>query len=233
MFKAVSNGGNWVFDRLSVEMIRTSVVDGLELDIGLDGISDWTMDRTGIGRLGVQDLLTDDSLWGSEQSSPSSPAEFSVYIPTQGIEKFEFAVASPSVNFINPYLTLSHNNQDILTSSFNDFSQITTVRLTQSQISTINDAIDQSVTGVNINGLQFAEIKIKIGSSSTNSLIQFGGLIATYDSSVNLDFIGSDGLIIGLNSILPSATNGQWISRYFNSGKNEEHWSNPNDGKLD
>ncbi|MEC8312393.1 MAG: hypothetical protein VXZ52_00655 [Candidatus Thermoplasmatota archaeon] len=205
MFKAVSNGGNWVFDRLSVEMIRTSVVDGLELDIGLDGISDWTMDRTGIGRLGVQDLLTDDSLWGSEQSSPSSPAEFSVFIPTQGIEKFEFAVASPSVNFINPYMTLSHNNQDILTSSFNDFSKITTVRLTQSQISTINDAIDQSVTGVNINGLQFAEIKIKIGSSSTNSLIQFGGLIATYDSSVNLDFIGSDGLIIGLNSILPSA----------------------------
>ena len=44
MFKAVSTGGNWAFDRLSVEMIRTSVVDGLELDIGLDGISDWSLD---------------------------------------------------------------------------------------------------------------------------------------------------------------------------------------------
>ena len=29
--------------------------------------------------------------------------------------------------------------------------------------------------------------------------------MATYDSEVNLDFIGSDGLIIGLNSVLPNS----------------------------
>ncbi|MEC8541602.1 MAG: hypothetical protein VXY53_07165, partial [Candidatus Thermoplasmatota archaeon] len=205
MFKAVSTGGSWVMDRLSVEMIRTSVVDGLELDIGLDGISDWTMGRTGIGRLGVQDVLFDDSLWDNKQSSTSSPAEFLAYIPTKGIEKFEFAVSSPSVNIINPYLTISHNNVDILTSSLNDFSQITTVRLTESQVNSINDAVSQSVTGISLSGLQFAEIKIKIGSSSTNSNIHLGGLLATYDSATNLNFVGADSLIIGINNILPKS----------------------------
>lgn len=205
MFRATSTGGNWVFDKIAVEMIRTSVVDGLELDIGLDGISDWTMDRTGIGRLGIQDSLSDDSLWSSQQSSASSPAEFSVYLPTKGVDKIEFAVASPSINFVNPYLTVSHNNQDILTSSLTDFSEVTTVRLTPSQISSINSAISQSISGVNLNGLQFAEVKLKIGSSSTTSTVDFGGFMATYDSEVNLDFIGSDGLIIGLNSVLPNS----------------------------
>ena len=108
-------------------------------------------------------------------------------------------------NFVNPYLTVSHNNQDILTSSLTDFSEVTTVRLTPSQISSINSAISQSISGVNLNGLQFAEVKLKIGSSSTTSTVDFGGFMATYDSEVNLDFIGSDGLIIGLNSVLPNS----------------------------
>ena len=216
-------------DRLSVEMIRTSVVDGLELDIGLDGISDWTMARTGIGRLGVQDVLFDDSLWDNKQSSTSSPAEFLAYIPTKGIEKFEFAVSSPSVKIINPYLTISHNNLDIFTSSLNDFSQISTIRLSQSQVNSINDAVSQSVAVINLNGLQFAEIKIKIGSSSTSSDIYLGGLMATYDSGINLNFVGSDSLIVRINSILPNSNLVNGYRRSFNSSEYEEFWSNTHD----
>ena len=205
MFRVLSTGGSWVFDQMSVEMIRTSVADGLEIDIGLDGIGDWTLDRSGIGRLGIQDRLADDSLWSSSQSNPSSPAEFSIYAPRQGIDEFEFAVSSPNSNFVNPYLTISYNNQDILTSSINDFSEINTIRLTPSQITSINNAVSQSVSDINLNGLEFTKLVIKIGSSSTTSTIHFGGLMATYNSAINLDFTGTDGLIIGLNSILPNS----------------------------
>ena len=205
ILRVVGTGGSWVFDQLSVELIRTSVADGLELDIGLDGTGDWSMDRTGIGRLGIQDRLADDSMWSISSSSPSAPAQFSVFVPKQGLNDFEFSVTSPGTEFINPYLTVSYNNQDILTSSMNDFSGITSVRLTSSQINSINSALAQSVPDVNLNGLQFTEIIVKIGSSSTSSTIHFGGIMATYDSSVNLDFTGIDGLIIALNSILPNS----------------------------
>ena len=205
MFRVVSTGGNWVFDKMSVEMIRTSVADGLELDVGLDGIGDWTMDRTGIGRLGIQDRLADDSFWSVSQSNPSAPAEFSVLIPIDGINDFEFAVSSPNTEIVNPFLTISNNNQDILTTSLNDFSQVQQIKLTESQISNLNNAISQSLTDVNLNGLEFTELQIKIGSSSTPSLVHFGGVMATYDSQVNLDFSGTDGLIIGVNSILPTS----------------------------
>ena len=205
MLRVVSTGGSWTFDKISVELIRTSVADGLELDIGLDGTGDWSMDRTGVGRLGIQDRLSDGTLWSSSQSSPSSPSQFSLLVPKQGLNDFEFAIMSPSTNLINPYMTVSYNNQDILTSSLSDFSNIVEIRFTPSQISSINNAISQSVPDVNLNGLQFSEILIKIGSSSSTSVIHLGGVMATYDSSVNLDFTGVDGLIISLNSILPNA----------------------------
>lgn len=205
MLRVVSTGGNWIFDKISVELIRTSVADGLELDIGLDGTGDWSMDRTGIGRLGIQDRLADNSLWSTSQSSPSSPSQFSVFVPKQGLNNLEFSLASPYANFINPYMTVSYNNQDVLTSSLNDFSSVSTFRLNPSQINNLNSAISQSVPDVNLNGLQFTEIIIKIGSSSSTSVIHFGGVMATYDSSVNLDFTGIDSLIIGLNSVLPNS----------------------------
>ena len=59
ILKVAGNGNNWVLEKLSVEMVRTSVVEGLELDIGLDNIADWTMDKIGVGKLGLQERLSD------------------------------------------------------------------------------------------------------------------------------------------------------------------------------
>ena len=61
-------------------MIRTSVADGLEIDLGLDGIADWSLDRQGIGRLGIQDRFTDGSIWAQQSSTPSSPSQFSALL---------------------------------------------------------------------------------------------------------------------------------------------------------
>ena len=50
-FRAFGTGGNWALDTFDVELVRSSIADGLEIDIGLDGFADWSMDKTGIGRL--------------------------------------------------------------------------------------------------------------------------------------------------------------------------------------
>ena len=210
MLKVVSSGNNWVLEKLSVEMIRTSVVEGLELDIGLDNIADWTMDKIGVGKLGLQDRLSDGSFWSVEQSTASSPAEFSIYLPVSGIDNFEFAVASPNAPFVNPFMTVSMGSQDILTSSLNDFSSLTTIRMTPSQLSDINNILSQSPAGVDINGFKLAKLTIKLGSSTTATNLHAGGFLATYDGELNLAFSGSDPLIIGINSALMNtiATNG-------------------------
>ena len=210
MLKVVGNGNNWVLEKLSVEMIRTSVAEGLELDIGLDNIADWTMDKTGIGKLGLQDRLADGSFWSVEQSTASSPAEFSIYLPVSGVDNFEFAVASPNVTFVNPFLTISMGSQDILTSSLNDFSSLTTIRMNPSELANINNILSQSPADLDLNGFELAELTVKLGSSSTATNVHAGGFLATYDGELNLDFSGTDPLIIGINNALMNsiATNG-------------------------
>ena len=51
--RVFGTGGNWVLENLDIEFVRGSIAE-LEVDIGLDGIADWSMDKSGIGRLGIQ-----------------------------------------------------------------------------------------------------------------------------------------------------------------------------------
>ena len=140
-------------------MIRTSVADGLEIDLGLDGIADWSLDRQGIGRLGIQDRFTDGSIWAQQSSTPSSPSQFSFYLPEDGIETLEFSAASPDNEMINPFMTLSINGQDIVTSSLQDLSTIQTIRFSQYDVMSVNSMLSHlSSPTLNINGLKFTKV---------------------------------------------------------------------------
>jgi|GEM_PF-372070 len=203
-FRAFGTGGNWALEKLDVEMIRTSIVDGLEIDVGLDGIADWSMDKPGIGRLGVQDRFTDDSLWNEKLSTQSSPANFAIFMPTSGIESFQFAVSSPSIEMLNPYLTISVAGQDIFTKTLDPISSIALIDLTTSEVSDLNSALTQSLVSLGLNGMNFGEVIIKIGSSTTSSNVMLGGLMAIYDDAITLTFTATDPLVLGINNALQS-----------------------------
>lgn len=203
-FRAFGTGGNWALDTFDVELVRSSIADGLEIDIGLDGFADWSMDKTGIGRLGIQDRFSDDSLWKQSPSTPSIPSYFSVMMPSSGIESFNFVVASPAVEMTSPYLTVTVGGQDIMTKTLDPISSVQTVKLSPSDISSLNTALSQAVYTINLNGLTFVEVAIKIGSSSTSAMVHMGGLMAVYDDSITLNFIASDSLVLGINSALES-----------------------------
>ena len=203
-FRVFGTGGNWALDTFDVELIRTSIADGLEIDVGLDGFADWSMDKTGIGRLGIQDRFIDDSLWKQSPSTPSTPSYFSVMMPSSGIDSFNFVVASPGVEMTSPYLTVTVGGQDILTKTLDPISSVQNIKLSSGDLSNLNSALSQAVYTINLNGLNFVEVAIKVGSSSTSSIVHMGGLMAVYDDSISLDFIASDSLVLGINSALES-----------------------------
>lgn len=203
-FRAFGTGGNWALDTFDVELVRTSVADGLEIDVGLDGFADWSMDKTGVGRLGIQDRFSDDSLWKQSPSTPATPSYFSVMMPSSGIESFNFVAASPGVEMLNPYLTVTIGGQDILTKTLDPISTVQNIKLSSGDISNLNSALSQAVYTINLNGLNFVEVAVKIGSSSTSTTVHMGGLMAVYDDSISLNFIATDSLILGINNALES-----------------------------
>ena len=203
-FRAFGTGGNWALETFDVELVRTSVADGLEIDVGLDGFADWSMDKTGIGRLGIQDRFSDDSLWKQSPSTPTTPSYFSVMMPSTGIESFNFIAASPGVEMTSPYLTVTVGGQDILTKTLDPISTVQGIKLTSNEVSSLNSALSQAVYTINLNGLNFVEVAVKIGSSTTASTVHMGGLMAIYDDSINLDFTATDNLVLGINNVLES-----------------------------
>ena len=149
------------------------------------------MQEIGIGRLGIQDVLTDGSRWTTFQSTPTTPSQLSLYVPKGGIDELEFAVATTGDIFIDPYMSVSIGSQDIFTSLLDNF-YLRGCRLSDSQIDDINIALSQAIVDKNVNGLDLVELTIKIGSSSTISIITLGIVMASYDSNIELEFSSND-----------------------------------------
>ena len=202
--RVFGTGGNWVLENLDIEFVRGSIAEGLEVDIGLDGIADWSMDKSGIGRLGIQDRFSDNSLSKEIESSTSSPASFNILMPSKGIESFSFYVSSPSKEMVSPYMTISIGGQDILTKNLGSINSAQKIILDSGDLSSLNSVLTQSVTSVNLNGLNFAYVTVKIGSSTTITNVHMSGIMAVYDDLLTLDFAGTDNLVIAMNSALQS-----------------------------
>ena len=205
-FRAKSTGGSWTLNTFDVEMIRTSVADGLRIDIGMDGVHDWSLEGDGIGRLGIQDRLADGSLWQSHGSSPSNAAAFNFLLPSAGVDAFEFGVSSALQPMVSPFVTMSINGQDFMSSSLSTLQDLQMIQLTSSELLSMNNALSQASVLQGVDGLPMVEVVLRVGSSTTIADVLFGGLLAPYDASIALQFTSTDAVIIALNDELQSVT---------------------------
>ncbi len=203
-FRVSSAGGQWDIETFDVELIRTSIPDGLRIDVGMDGVSDWSMEGEGMGRLGIQDRLKDHSLWQTRASSPSASASFSMLLPAAGVEAFEFGVASPLQAMNSPFLTMSIDGQDILSSSLPNLQSLQVIELSSNELGSLNSALSQATPEYGVEGLPMVEVTVRLGSSTTPADVMLGGLFAPYDSSLALQFGPSDAVTIALNNALQS-----------------------------
>ena len=205
-FRAVSTGGSWTLDTFDVELIRTSVADGLRIDIGMDGVSDWSLEGDGIGRLGIQDRLKDGTMWQTHVSSPANAAAFSFLLPAAGVDAFEYGVASPLQTMVSPFVTMSINGQDFMSSSLPNLQDLQVIQLTPSELTSMNNALSQASATEGVEGLPMVEVNLRIGSSTTNADVLFGGIFAPYDATLALQFGSTDAVVIALNDALQSVT---------------------------
>ena len=205
-FRAKSTGGSWTLDTFDVEMIRTSVPEGLRIDIGMDGISDWSLEGDGIGRLGIQDRLKDGSIWQSQPSSTSNAATFTFLLPAAGVDAFEFGVASPLQPMISPFMTMSINGQDFMSSSLSTLQDLQVIQLSSSDLLSMNNALSQASVLGGAEGLPMVDVTLRLGSSSTATEVLLGAIFAPYDASFSLQFTSTDAVVIALNDALQSVT---------------------------
>lgn len=198
-FRMQSTGGSYTWLSFDAELVRTSVPDGLRLDVGLDGTPEWSLDRDGIGILGLQNELITGQLWATKTASPAAAASFEMALPIRGVDSFSFAVASPSTELSSPYMVVSVNGQDVLNRGLANVGDLAVVTLTGTELTDLNSALTQASGIYGVDALPMASVEVRIGSSLTTSSLLFGGVFAPYDSNMSLTLNAAHPLVMGLN----------------------------------
>ena len=201
-FRMDSTGGTYTWQSFEAELIRTSVPDGLRLDVGMDGTAEWSLDRPAFGLLGLQNGLVNGDMWASRNIAPASTASLEVALPTHGVEAFSFAVASPTAVIANPFLAMAVNGQDILSRNLANINDLTVITLSSTELQTLNDALIQATNTHGLSDLPMATVELRIGSSLSSSTLLFGGVFAPYDADVSLSVNAASPLVMSLNHAL-------------------------------
>jgi hypothetical protein len=201
-FRMDSTGGTYTWQSFEVELVRTSVVSGLRMDVGIDGTAEWSLDRNAIGSMGLQHTLVSGEAWVERSIAPASTASLEVALPTGGVEAFSFAVASPTGPIANPFLAMAVNGQDILSRNLANINDLVEVRLTPTELQTLNNALGQATNSHGVSDLPMATVELRIGSSLSTSQLHFGGVFAPYATPLNLSLNAVSPLVMGLNHAL-------------------------------
>ena len=200
-----TGGGTFTWESVELELIRTSLPDGLRFDVGLDGANEWSMDRPGNGAFGLQNTLVTDDLWVTRAIAPANTASLEIAVPTQGVHAFSFAVASPTGSIASPFLAMAVNGQDILSRTLSNIDDLTMVSLDDSELTSLNNALAQASNNHGPTGLPMATVEVRIGSSLTTGDLLFGGVFAPYDADLTIELNAGHPLVMGLNHAISSA----------------------------
>lgn len=188
-------------DNFDIELIHTSVADGLRIDVGLDGIADWSLNNPGDGRFGIQDEHRFDSNWASSSSIPTAPSFFELLLPSRGVSDFSFALAS-DVEMKSPYATISVEGTSIINKPLSNLLNCQQISLTTSELASLNNALGGN------SDYSMKSVHIRVGSSETSAQVMLGGIFAPWDAQLDLSFSPTDDLVIALNNeladIIPS-----------------------------
>ena len=199
-----TGGGTFTWSSFEAELVRTSVPDGLRLDVGLDGANEWSFDRPGNGVFGLQNTLITDDDWVLKSVAPANTASLEIAVPTKGVHDFSFAMSSPSGNIASPFMAMAVDGQDILSRNLPNINDLSVVSLTSSELNTLNNALAQTNGHNGPTGLPMATVEVRIGSSLSTGNLLFGGVFAPYDSDVSLSLNAGHPLVLGLNHALSS-----------------------------
>ena len=195
-FKFTSSG-TCNIDVFEVELIHTSVADGLRIDVGLDGISDWSLNNPGDGRFGIQDEHRFGSSWKSSNSIPTAPSYFELLLPASGVNDFSFALAS-DVEMKSPYVTVSVEGTSIINKPLSNLLRSEQISLTSGELTSLNNALG------GVNDYSMKVITMRVGSSESPAEVMMGGIFAPWDADLNLSFSPTSPLILALNNELTS-----------------------------
>ena len=200
---SATSSSSYSWSTFQAELVRNAPTQSVAIDIGLDGLDEWSVNSNGIDTLGLQSSFTDGTTWQLIPTTPSSVGVVEFMLPTSGVDDMSFAVASPNTPLNQAFMAMAVNGQDILNRGLSTLDDLRVVTLSSSELQSLNNAL----TGTSASGddIPMATVQLRLGSSLEAADLLVGGVFSPFDGAVTLQMTGDHPVIVGLNEAL-SAT---------------------------
>lgn len=204
-----NGSGTYSFDYFEADILRHSSPKNVQIDIGMDGIAEWSMDRLGFGAWGHQNQMIDSNQSkvvtigtsmnkGFEFFYPHSTSATSTYKSTGNLQ---FFITPKSQPLSNLEIEFYSNNNFIVSKSVGSVSESTKIMFTDSEMSSFQQDISSRNPNSTLNDLDLHKIEVRFSNSAQSESI-ISGLSIPYEYKATISGENSGPIISAINSQL-------------------------------
>jgi len=208
-----NGSGSYSLDYFEADLLRQSSPENVRIDIGLDGINEWSLQKSYFGPWGIQNQIIDSGK-SKEITVGNSPEEaFEFFYPyaennfhSTGNMHFFVTPKSQSVN--NLQLDFYFGSNLILTKSIPSLSFPELVEFSDIEMQSLFNDLKSTNPNSTLNGLEIHKITVKASSSESRDII-ISGLTIPYSFTAEIEGESSKGIISAVNSqigVLPESS---------------------------
>ena len=212
--------GSYTFDELSVDLHRQSSPTNTRIDIGLDGVYEWTNSHEFVGPWGIQNLFTNGRTSMQANLSSGFSESFYTYFPyssSQSLPNVEgsnyesagaiaFTLIPKNHPMSDVEISLNFDGNNIFSQSLGIISQPVRIELSDSQMNSLFQGANTRTAEIDIvSDLQGHELEIAV-TSSTDGPIIASGLSIPYRYDAQISTEESMAIVSAINAQLSQAS---------------------------
>ena len=209
-----SGSGSYSIDFVEIDLHRHSSPLNARIDVGLDGVSEWSFSHEAIGGWGLQDKFANGHRSTNLSLNPGGNDVFSLYYPAVAGSSESYHSTGDMMFSLTPLdtpvdgveVTISIGSNELITQNLGFISEPTVMLLSSSQTQDLVNEMDSRTPEINIvDQLDAHQIDVSVSSLSGGELLASGLSIPyRYDAQISGD--DSLAIIAAINSQLTQIT---------------------------
>ena len=204
-----NGSGSYSFDHFEADLLRHSSPSNVQIDIGMDGISEWSMDRVGFGNWGHQNEMIDSNQSKLVTTGTSMNKAFEFFYPHsssataeyKSLGNLQFYITPKNQPLGNLEIEFYSNNNFIVSKSVGSLAEPTKIILSDSEMSSLELDLSSKTPDSTMNGLDLHRIEVRFSNSAQSELI-VSGLSIPYEYKARIAGESAAPIISAINSQL-------------------------------
>ena len=200
----IVGSGSWSITEFRVDLDTGGMALDPMIDVGRDGVEEWSLSDPAIGPWGWQDRLSTGALSHDMSWFSNSSKAVSILLPAEGVNAFSAGLTSLQGVAQNVSWTIDVGSVQVAEGDLGAIETSSSISLNTTQLESLSEnlSIAQNPSW-STRGIEFYLVTLNLRCESGD--LRLEGLRIPYDSEINLMFSPIDDLVQAINDEIPEA----------------------------